>query len=135
MNINELTPVKKSVMLAGLIPEWEVVLVWSWGDAWMVRVKDTEETLLTINMARSGLSLYSVDDRGNPLFMPLAWRVLNWADKTLNRITYRLPMTYGDVFQLWWEESTVFDMPPAEAQVAWLDKVLQLAIEAGLVQL
>ena len=61
--------------------------------------------------------------------MSLAWRVLNWAEE--NHLTYKddmisrryvLPML--DLFKL----------PPAAAQRLWLDKILELAIEAGLVE-
>ena len=82
-----------------------------------------------------GESLY------DPANMALAWRVLNWAtvDKALAE------------FHAWWGDTTtepiwfivgqhfngveIIKKPAAEAQRLWLDKILELAIEAGLVEL
>jgi len=59
----------------------------------------------------------------DPANMQFAWRVLNWAQQHFDR-TQRRDLTYT-VMRI--------TLPPAQAQAAWLDKVLQLAIEAGLV--
>jgi hypothetical protein len=74
----------------------------------------------------------------DPENMALAWRVLNWAAKKFHygdsySAGYRIddwimdePIVKGDgAYNIW-------DLPPAEAQRAWLDKILELAIEAGL---
>jgi hypothetical protein len=69
----------------------------------------------------------------DPANMALAWRVLNWgmaSDTLWKRLAdwwlYRdTPSTDG------WYTMT---LPPAEAQRAWLDKVLELAIEADLIE-
>ena len=62
-------------------------------------------------------NLYEVDDDDNPIHMPLAWRVLNWAE-TMFPPDYML--AHG--------------LPPADAQRLWLDKILELAIEAGIIE-
>lgn len=63
----------------------------------------------------------------DPDHMALAWRVLNWADGE---------MKLWDMFFPWWdEEFEATALSPADAQRAWLDKILELAIEAGLVEM
>jgi hypothetical protein len=72
--------------------------------------------------------------------MALAWRALNWADVTLNKIivpNWRneadKPYTYGDLLQWWWDETCIFGLLPDNAQGLWLDKILEYAIEAGMI--
>lgn len=76
-----------------------------------------------------------------PIHMALAWRVLNWALR--NEIIYyglvdwlyatsdNIPDGYKTAGSNWF---SIFFLPPAEAQRIWLDKILSLAIEAGLVE-
>ena len=61
--------------------------------------------------------------------MLLAWRVLNWAiDSDLSA------RARADVMALFYvDKPSALEMSPAEAQRAWLDKILELAIEAGMV--
>jgi hypothetical protein len=65
----------------------------------------------------------------DPANMPLAWRVLNWA--------YDLPQIEDqgrhDHFIKWWREANLNTKPPADAQRLWLDKILELAVEAGII--
>lgn len=75
-----------------------------------------------------------------PANMALAWRVLNWA--TTQSVTVKAQKGGGD--DIWQEPWTTFIddeingkyeiymMTPADAQRAWLDKILTLAIEAGM---
>jgi hypothetical protein len=59
--------------------------------------------------------------------MALAWRALNWADRTFSHL-------HTDYDQCALETLGVHSgMLPAEAQAAWLDKILELAIEAGMI--
>lgn len=57
--------------------------------------------------------------------MALAWRVLNWAVAPSASLCNRVHRFF--LF------SDLDLMPPAEAQRLWLDKILTLAIEAGMV--
>jgi len=61
-----------------------------------------------------------------PANFALAWKVLNWATE------------YGrknnEEMVLWWMDVLLCNYPPADAQRLWLDKILELAIEAGLVE-
>ena len=67
-------------------------------------------------------------DLYQPVTMALAWRVLNWAYGCPTYESGALGLVpYGHILG-----ELVFN-PPAEAQAAWLDKVLELAIAAGLV--
>ena len=66
----------------------------------------------------------------DPANMALAWRVLNWAIGD--------PSFGHDVDHWLWNEGIGYDLLNLAhdvAQRAWLDKVLTLAIEAGLVEL
>jgi hypothetical protein len=59
--------------------------------------------------------------------MALAWRALNWADRTFSHL-------HTDYDQCALETLGVHSgMLPAEAQAAWLDKILEYAIEAGMI--
>ena len=63
----------------------------------------------------------------DPANMALAWRVLNWAYNFLDdqgRETF---------LRDWWRSLNLFIESPADAQRAWLDKILSLVIEAGMV--
>ena len=62
----------------------------------------------------------------DPANMALAWRSLNWADQQ-RALSDRLA-DYFIAYLLWIE-------PPADAQRLWLDKILELALEAGIVEL
>ena len=69
-------------------------------------------------------------DLYNPLHMALAWRVLNWAIGD--------PSFGHDVDHWLWNDGLGYDLPnlpPADAQRQWLDKILTLAIEAGIVDI
>ncbi len=61
----------------------------------------------------------------NPANMALAWRVLNWA--FANFVDIWLEETFRA-----WVPNPLYTLPPADAQRAWLDKILTLAIEAGM---
>jgi hypothetical protein len=69
----------------------------------------------------------------SPARMALAWRVLNWAADRI--VTTRQ-------IHAWWysgdaqkhSKGYLVMLSPERAQRAWLDKVLELAIEAGLVE-
>ena len=78
----------------------------------------------------NGWFVPKVNNLYDPANMPKAWHALNWANKT----------KFGGETTLdqwsWWH-NFVADMrllPPAAAQRAWLDKILSLAIQAGMVQ-
>ena len=72
-----------------------------------------------------------IEDRNlyYPANMALAWRVLNWAMTDTH---------LGDVMAMWWDlrpsGSNMLDKTPADAQRLWLDEILSMLIEAGLVE-
>ena len=78
----------------------------------------------------------------DPANMALAWRVLNWAFDGFadDGLEVMSAWNRGMIKTLFYlgvggsGTSTALRLPPAEAQAAWLDKILTLAIEAGLVE-
>ena len=135
MNIDEMSDAEKSVVLArlcGWIKPADIYGVWVisvphskvWGGIqW--RVNPTE---------LPNFNLYSTR------MMPTAWCVLNWAQSSENGINLGFSGKRRDYDERldcpvswFFENSGIETMPPADAQRAWLDKVLQLAIEAGMV--
>ena len=81
------------------------------------------------------LDLYEVDEKGDPFHMALAWRVLNWAseDKSPHPEEddpIRWKLHEWLTFNVGWLDI----QPPADAQRLWLDKILELTIEAGLIE-
>lgn len=93
-------------------------------------VTKTEQIFLP-DYPGSDVAIHPKDSLYNPRHMALAWRVLNWG------MTY--PMLDDDKYQfvaklnfsISWGD--VFKSPPGEAQAIWLDKLLEAAIEAGLI--
>ena len=94
----------------------------------------------------SDISAYhALPDLYSPANMALAWRVLNWAGKQLPTETVRpgfiIHSWAGKLHSFWgashWVDGHklfLHSMKPATAQRAWLDEVLSLAIEAGLIE-
>ena len=104
MRIEELSDEQKTVMLAELAG-------------------------VTSDVINSGVLCVDLYDPAN---MALAWRVLNWAGANFNKARpgdWRGAM-YGS------RHSAISEwvgLSPADAQRAWLDRILSLAIEAGMV--
>ena len=69
----------------------------------------------------------------NPANMALAWRVLNWAFSNLPGKTGQSQEFWDFLHaQEYWDQHYLWGTPPAEAQRAWLDKILTLAIQAKM---
>ena len=115
MNINEMSEEEKSVALSVLM-----------GWRWISRLDDSQHVIdadgVILNAGRY-MNLYTSEN------MVLAWRALNWA---------WLHSPIHEDISSWWYERGTHDYLPAisqdKAQAAWLDKILELAIETGLVQ-
>jgi hypothetical protein len=131
MNIDEMTDQEKSVLLARAVG-WEFSRHecgeprWSWVDENGQQISGSiHDRVVQVSDDRSSLvspMLYS------PQRMALAWRVLNWAVSD--------PGFGWEVDGWLWNDGLGYDLPnlePADAQRQWLDKVLELAIEAGLI--
>ena len=84
---------------------------------------------MTPDVMNSGVLCVDLYDVAN---MALAWRVLNWAGANFNKARpgdWRGAM-YGS------RHSAISEwvgLSPADAQRTWLDRILSLAIEAGMV--
>lgn len=128
MEISKLTPVQKSVMLAKLMPEWDTM-----GYPYDQTEVFHRETGKPLFLLTKNTNFYTVDEDGNPHSMAWAWRVLNWAitrSPEVGQENFHIgvkEMVNG--FLLYWATR-----PLAEAQTAWLDEILELAIGAGMVQ-
>ena len=120
MNIDEMSDSEKSVLLAramGIVEPGPVT-----GNEWAV---------IGPVIRLEVLNFY------DELNMALAWRVLNWISgedrETDIHSIKKLPAFLE--FDRWWtnKDNFLFQLSPADAQRAWLDKVLSLALAAGLV--
>ena len=118
MNIKELSDEQKSVMLAKLC-------------GWNINQQDSGKAWITCpDDAYATTNLY------RPAFMFLAWRVLNWASSNKSphpeeRDEMQHKMQEWLTYHVGWLDI----LSPASAQRLWLDKILELAIEAELVNL
>ena len=126
MNIETMTEQKKSIALFDLM-KWRK----EWADIHSMVLLDSDGRGVGYRLMKSGEEMPNLYDADN---MALAWRVLNWASEK-NSIYPK--------FMGWWfrQDSDLdmlggylFDISPIDAQRAWLDKVLSLAIEANLIE-
>lgn len=138
MSIEGLTTREKSVMLARLVDEWEVIERVDYA-----RICKRDKVGPCLFEIHKNHNFYTVDGDGNPHLMAWAWRVLNWAMGSQAVVKYEPlspdtePFDYQigyAMYDWFYEHRDPAKMPPAVAQAAWLDKVLELAIEAGLVK-
>ena len=130
----------KSVLLArarGWL--WKEGIVWYWNDGQNDYVIGSPKNLGSVIP-----NFYEVDENGDPVRMPEAWRMLNWASKQIPKETGPPGMimyTWAARLHSFWEESHrignhklfLYSMPLANAQRFCLDKVLSLAIKDGLI--
>lgn len=125
MNI-EMSDHQKTVQIINLMPDWSI---WGMGE-------DGDDIVLQIGGKETAV-LRAPDYLFAEKWMFLAWRVLNWAME--QKFAINESCTFDQ--ELWDflsdvgldEKEGIYEFPPAAAQRAWLDKVLELAIEAGKV--
>jgi hypothetical protein len=122
MNISELTDQEKSVVLARLMG-WECT---PFGQ--IILPVPEEFDWFDISIQAPNIANDTLYDQQN---MALAWRVLNWA--STDQVNSTLLWDQYQQFEEFWEDSGMWHLPPADAQRRWLDKILEIAIEAGLV--
>ena len=113
MKIDELSDQEKTVMLARLC---------GWGVSTALGGTSYESIFIYTQDNERCANLY------DPANMALAWRVLNWATENLPKFMRIIEENFLLIGVL-----PYFIIPPAEAQRAWLDRILSLAIEAGMV--
>lgn len=129
MNVNDMSDQEKSNSLCNLCG-WSIVEFMQHYDYRLMDANDNE--------IESFPDWYQTDgdmpDLYNPANMALAWRVLNWASEQQG--------IYHKFMHWWFRQNSdldmlggyLFDLEPEDAQRAWLDKILSLAIEAGMLE-
>lgn len=140
MNLNEMGEQEKSVALARLCG-WRIDNIpTSTGAAWMRVLCDENGNDLGLRPPfGGGIEKRHVDLKPTKLFnlydpanMALAWRVGVWAGNNLPNDAI------SKLNDLWLRRDTypyeVFMWYEPEAQRLWLDKILELAIEAGMTE-
>lgn len=128
VNVNEMDTKEKSLVLAGVMNITYQLFsdncyFYQQGGELFVRVYPFGWDL---GMTEDEVMRKWFPDLYKPEHMALAWGVLNWAYReNLERFD---ELIRTDL--LWY----LYESPAEEAQRLWLDKVLELAIEAGLVE-
>lgn len=122
MNINEMTTQEKSEKLYSLVG-WKK----EWADFNSMILLDSNGKGVGHGLMKPSVPMPNLYDEKN---MALAWRVLNWAE------AYSQLHATGDFYDGWMQllPECLFLLAPTDAQTAWLDKILELAIEAGMIE-
>lgn len=118
--IENLSEREKSAMLARMMG-WE-----------FVESPDGRRRFCDSDLTEGRGGLFFQDNLYDPTNMALAWRVLNWW-RDINR--QKIP--HDDTWMQWlgWLlQNSLWMFDYDKAQAAWLDKILSLAIEAGIVE-
>ena len=129
MNLDEMSEQEKSVMLARL-RGWRREKA-SIGVRRSIYGKGWRNCSDAVWIDEDGNKvLFGVPNLYDPANMALAWRALNWAEAQDNvSFDFRIYKLFSG------GSSRVFiGLPPKEAQSLWLDKILELAHEAGLLE-
>lgn len=94
----------------------------------------TKEKSVMLIKAR-GEAWYTPIDLYAPINMSVAWLFLNWALSTAP-FRERVSMTHYNVkdYELSCSLYGLMTVPAPKAQASWLDRILELSIEAGLVK-
>ena len=133
MNIEDMTDQEKSVLLAKA-RGWKLLKLGQPLVDWyaqggidisaLVEQSITEDEKFWFDKTgaihREGVPNYYTDH------MEVAWGMLNWATDTERR--------NNEEMIFWWIDTYTCNYSPAVAQRKWLDKILSLAIEAGIVE-
>lgn len=117
MSRDEISKWQKTVHIINLMPDWSVWGMGEDGDDIVLQIGDKETAVL-----RAPDYLYA------PKLMFLAWRVSNFVYSEFFN-----GEDWCDGYMTWWHEVDWYRYEPADAQRIWLDKILTLAIEAGMV--
>lgn len=132
MNIDKMSDEQKSVMLAKLCG-WSFFEHMQYYYYLLVDAYDNELAYLP-----DYYNEFENDGNGRPNLydpanMSLAWKCIEWVTappKTLKMSEAALNTKFG----YWWQGNAMWAETAADAQRAWLDKILSLAVEAGMVE-
>lgn len=154
MNVSEMSDQEKSVVLARLcgwrvehLPENKTESSWSRGFYFIADEKGNRIKHPVIHERGSALTSVPYDhpielehfklfDLYDPANMALAWRVVSWLCKPSvaivpNHDDWRFYA--GLKFRVWFTKYDIEYITDDTPQRAWLDKILELAIAAGMV--
>lgn len=125
MNIDNLTDQEKSVMLARAMGLSEPRYLSS-SQVWII--ENNNRPNLSVYVSPKKFDLY------DPANMALAWWVLNWAYAQKHWYKKHLGLMGDVLYDKFWSDDTFFELSPTDAQRLWIDQILSLAIEAGIVK-
>lgn len=142
--ISERSDWQKTLLLAGLIEEWEVVGCRFDDDSPVLWYDICDDVNL---LMRVFLSEDDVGENHSTLYEPdnmhLAWRLAGWAWGCNHLVPYKtlidgrwtkFERPFRNMFFFWWTyHDGLIGEQAARAQRLWLDKVLELAVAAGMV--
>lgn len=124
-DISKLEMSEKSEMLVEVMG-WQKV----WASMSDMVLLDGKGRGLGYHTMRSGEPMPNIYLHEN---MPLAWACMRWLCIRDEEIPSIAGWTIADEFMTWWEDAKLYNLFSHEAQKRWLDKILELAIEAGLI--
>lgn len=126
--MTEMSDQEKSNVL-GKLCGWSVVEFMQYYDYRLLDTSDNEIASLPDWYQTDGdmPNLYASEN------MALAWKCIEWVTappKTLQMAEAALNTKFG----YWWQGNAMWAETATDAQRTWLDKILELAVEAGMVE-
>ena len=115
MGVGEMSTQQKTMHIIGLMDDWSI---WGRGD-------DGDDIVVKIGGV-GAVVLQSPGYLYAEKWMFLAWRALNWAAGNQMFLDYFREDGFMEDIE------DYGSLPPAKAQAAWLDKILELAVEADM---
>ena len=76
------------------------------------------------------MHIEGMSDQEKSVLLAFAWRMLNWWDGLGSEINWVAWVEFSG----FWEDAFFIGFPPIDARCLWYDQILELAIEAGIVE-
>ena len=128
MDISKMSDQEKSMLLARAM-------------GWKLEMRPDLQDELPLMIFDDNIGISYADSLYRPANMALAWRVLNWAMNQPDPPTS--DQRLWSWLAHWWTHGDseydpdgwlLLEQSPADAQRFWLDKILEFAIEAGIIE-
>ena len=119
MDISKMSDQEKSVLLAKAM-------------GWKTPLRKDMDDPKPLIIPPEGDGILWADSLYDPVNMALAWRVLNWAYTSLPVWKHEKYLTEGQQWESWFVRNIELGEP--NAQRLWLAKILELAIETGIIE-